>query len=134
MIIITNQGGIGLGYYTKEDFYRVNLKMLKQVSKENIVIDKIYFCPHSLAENCSCRKPEILLIKRAQEDLNIDLNNSYFIGDRLSDVETGKRAGIKTILIYNEFDEDIPKSDIEPDFTAKDLLEAANIILTEERK
>jgi len=132
LIIVTNQGGIGLGYYTKEDFYRVNLSMLKRVSEHDIKIDKIYFCPHSLAENCSCRKPNIELLLRAQQDLNIDMSNSYFIGDRETDIETGKRAGIKTILISDSKDNEALQH--KPDFYAHDLLEAAALILEQERE
>jgi len=134
LVIITNQGGIGLGYFTREDFYRVNKKMLAEVSNAGITIDKIYFCPHSKAENCPCRKPEIGLILRAKDDLNIDLSHSYFIGDSESDVKTGANAGIKTILIQSELVPNTRELETKPNFVVKDLLEAAEIILKRERE
>ncbi|MDW7679933.1 MAG: HAD-IIIA family hydrolase, partial [bacterium] len=75
LVIVTNQGGIGLGYFSRQDFYQVNKKMLTEISRAGILIDKIYFCPHSLAENCPCRKPRTGLIQRAQQELNLDLKN-----------------------------------------------------------
>lgn len=133
LVIVTNQAGIGLGYFTKEDFYRVNKKMLTQISKAGITLDKIYFCPHSKADNCPCRKPEISLILRAKEDLNLDLSHSFFIGDNQIDIETGDRAGMKTILIQSDINPDQSNLAITPDFIAKDLLEAADFILQQER-
>lgn len=134
LIIVTNQGGIGLGYFTKEDFYQVNKKMLHGVSQFGILIDKIYFCPHSLAETCDCRKPAIGLLQRAQNEMTVDLAHSYFIGDSSVDIETGKNFGIHTILIQNDPEKNMSALKVKPDFIATDLLHAANIILEEDRK
>ena len=133
LVIITNQGGIGLGYYTKNDFYRVNKKMLAEVSKAGILIDKIYFCPHSLADNCPCRKPKTGLVMRAKEELNLDLKNSFFIGDSIWDIETGKNSGMRTIWIENDRTPEVKFWETKPDFIVKDLLEAAELILNLER-
>jgi D-glycero-D-manno-heptose 1,7-bisphosphate phosphatase len=134
LVIVTNQGGIGLGYFTKEDFYRVNKKMLSEVSQAGIMLDKIYYCPHSKTENCPCRKPEIGLILRAKEDLNLDLSHSYFIGDSAVDIQTGANAAIKTILIKSELVPDPALLERKPDFIVNDLLEAADVILKLERE
>lgn len=134
LVIVTNQGGIGLGYFTKEDFYQVNKKMLSELSNAGITIDKIYFCPHSKAENCPCRKPEIGLILRAREELNLDLSHSYFIGDSAVDMLAGLKAGMRTILIQNDSTPDPSLREIRPDFIARDLLEVAEIILKQERE
>ncbi len=133
LVIVTNQGGIGLGYFTKEEFYHVNIKMLTEVFKAGILIDKIYFCPHSKAEKCPCRKPDIGLILRAKQELNVDLENSYFIGDSPWDVEAGKNGGMKTIFIKNDRHPRPDEFPEKPDFLADDLLEAANVILRQER-
>ena len=133
LVIVTNQAGIGLGYFTKEDFYRVNKKMLTEISKAGITLDKIYFCPHGKAENCRCRKPEIGLILRAKEELNLDLSHSFFIGDSEIDIETGVKAGLRTILIQSDLIPDLSMLEIMPDFVVKDLLEAAEVILKQER-
>ncbi|MFP4520622.1 MAG: HAD-IIIA family hydrolase [Fibrobacterota bacterium] len=127
LIIVTNQPGIGLGYYTKEDFFRVNKEMLRQLSSEGISIDKIYFCPHSKSEECRCRKPGTLLLERAEKEAYIDLSNSYFIGDRRSDMEAGKKMGMSTILITDKV------ASSEADFTAPDLLKSSELILKNEK-
>ncbi len=134
LVIITNQGGIGLGYYTKEDFYRVNKKMLTEMSRAGIMIDKIYFCPHSLAEDCPCRKPKISLVLRGQQELNLDLSHSFFIGDSVIDIQTGINAGLKTILIRNAALSEAELLATQPDFVVNDLLEAAHLILKLERQ
>jgi D-glycero-D-manno-heptose 1,7-bisphosphate phosphatase len=133
IVIVTNQPGIGIGYYPEEDFYRVNRRMLELFSREEILIDKIYFCPHSKSEKCSCRKPNLALIKRAENELNIDLGNSFFIGDKTSDIETGKKAGMKTILVKTGFKGEDREYHVKPDYLADNLLDAANIILKNER-
>ncbi|MCK4249264.1 MAG: HAD-IIIA family hydrolase, partial [Candidatus Omnitrophica bacterium] len=134
IVVVTTQAGIGLGYYTKEDFYKVNKKMLAEVSKAGITIDRIYFCPHNKADKCVCRKPEPGLILRAKKDLNLDLSKSYFIGDRITDIQAGQRAGTKTILVKTGHDDCAANPDIKPDFTADNLLAAADYILRVERK
>jgi rfaE bifunctional protein nucleotidyltransferase chain/domain len=100
VVLVTNQPGIGIGYFSLEDFYRVNRELLAPVGKAGGRIDKVYFCPHSHAENCNCRKPKTLLIERAVKELNLDLGNSFVIGDTTMDVELAKRAGIKSILVH----------------------------------
>ncbi len=133
LIIISNQPGIGLGYYPEEDFYRVNRAMMKSFSEAGISIDKIYYCPHSQSEGCDCRKPGQLLIQRARQELNVDLTHSLFIGDKTTDMEAGKRAGMKTVLVQSGFKGEDGEYSGEPDYQAKDLLDAANWVLQSER-
>jgi len=134
IIIVSNQPGIGLGYYTKEDFFQVNKRMLKGLSEAGILIDKIYFCPHSKSEQCDCRKPGQKLIKRAQQDLNLNLSGCWFIGDRKSDIETGKRAHMSTILVKTGNNSDEVEFKATPDYLADDLKEAADIIISAKNK
>ncbi|MBN2028963.1 HAD-IIIA family hydrolase [bacterium] len=133
LVIISNQPGIGLGYYPEEDFYRVNRVMMKAFSEAGISIDKIYYCPHSQSEGCNCRKPGQLFIKRAQQELNVDLTHSMFIGDKTTDMETGRRAGMRTVLVQSGFNGEDEEYPGEPDYRAKDLLDAANWVLQLER-
>jgi D-glycero-D-manno-heptose 1,7-bisphosphate phosphatase len=131
LVVITTQAGIGLGYFTKEDFYKVNREMFRQLATANVVIDRIYFCPHGIGDNCNCRKPKTGLFERAESDLNIDMKASIMIGDKTSDVEAGKRAGCMTILVKTgkpDFE-----YDVKANFEAADLLDAANHILKLER-
>ena len=74
---MTNQPGIGLGYFTKEDLFRVNHTMLKGCGGAGVMIDKIYFSPYSKADNTDCRKPKTALIDRAVEELNLDLESEF---------------------------------------------------------
>lgn len=125
LIIITNQGGIALGYYTREDFFRVNLYMMKTLSAAGVFIDKIYFCPHSIKEKCSCRKPKIGMIRRAQKDLPIIMEKSLLVGDKETDILAGKKAGLKTCLIADQK----TTSKIKPDITSSSLTELAQRLL-----
>jgi D-glycero-D-manno-heptose 1,7-bisphosphate phosphatase len=133
IVILTNQPGIGLGYFSKEQFYAVNREMLRQFSRAGILVDKIYFCPHSKSEQCDCRKPGLALVKRAEEELNLDLSRSVFIGDKTSDIETGKRAGARTLLVQSGFRGEDGEFDVTPKGKAIDLLEAAEVVLVWER-
>jgi len=128
LIVVTNQPGIGLGYYTKEDFFRVNLAMFKALSEQGILLDKVYFCPHSESEKCECRKPGQALVQRAVDELNVDLRKSWFVGDRPTDVETGKRAGMRTILLTQKEITKTEDSNQDPDYRCRDLSEAARKI------
>ena len=82
--------------------------MIDEFSKRKITIDKVYHCPHHpITGSCSCRKPEIGLIKKAQVEFNLNLSKSILIGDKISDIQAGKNAGIgSNILIEkNKFQE-----------------------------
>ncbi len=133
IIIVTNQPGIGLGYYTKQDFYAVNREMMKAFSQAGIFIDKIYFCPHSKADNCDCRKPGQAFVNRAVEELNIDPEKSIMIGDKTSDIEFGKIAGMTTILMNRGFKGEDNEFTSFADYTVETILKAAELILAEER-
>lgn len=128
LIITTNQPGIGLGYYTKEDFYAVNKEMMKQLSTKKILISKIYFSPHSKSDNSTWRKPNTGMVEQACKDLNIDMSKSFFIGDSTADIMTAKNANLKSILVETGNAGKDNLYNAKPDFTAKDLLDASNFI------
>ncbi|KQI37773.1 D,D-heptose 1,7-bisphosphate phosphatase [Campylobacter jejuni CVM 41918] len=100
LFVATNQSGIARGYYTQEDFFKLCDFMLNEFLKENIKIDKIYHCPH--LEGCECRKPKAGMLLKAREEFDIDMDNSIFIGDNLSDMQAGKNAQIGTLCLVNE--------------------------------
>ncbi len=102
LIIVTNQQGIGLGYITKEQFFDVNLEMLKSFGKAGIKIDKIYYCPHSVSEDCECRKPNTYFADLAKKELNIDLENSIMVGDSEVDIQFAKKASIKAVFFTSK--------------------------------
>lgn len=130
IIIITNQGGVGKGIYTEKDVEDIHSKMNNLLKKESIKIDGLYYCPHHPKDNCECRKPRLGLVKKAVEEHKIDVDKSFFIGDKTSDVKAGKDAGCKTFLVKTGYAGHDKVYDIVPDFVVSDLLEAVNKILT----
>ena len=96
IVIITNQSGIGRGYFTIEQFYQFHRELLKKIEEMGIKIEKTYFCPHRPEENCNCRKPKLGMIFEAEKEIHIDINESVIIGDRDDmEGEMGRRLGIE---------------------------------------
>jgi histidinol-phosphate phosphatase family protein len=130
IIVISNQSGIGRGILTEEMVEKVNESFLERLKKENAEIDGLYFCPHSPEDNCDCRKPETGLIKMAMAEHKLDLKEAVVIGDKLSDVELGKKIGAKTVLVLTGYGkkeaEKAKVSQLLPDFIANDLLDAVS--------
>lgn len=108
LFIITNQSGIGRGYYTKEDFLSFNSLMLKKLNDNGIRITKTYFCPHAPGDACECRKPSPFYILKAKEEYNLDLNKSWMIGDSETDIGSASAAGIKGIMVCASLEEQQP--------------------------
>jgi D-glycero-D-manno-heptose 1,7-bisphosphate phosphatase len=99
LAIVSNQQGIGLGYYTVQDFIAVNQRMLRELGAHGVRISKIYFCPHSLAEQCSCRKPATGMITRAMREFGVAPEQTFLIGDSDDDMQAGTDAGCRTIRV-----------------------------------
>jgi len=136
IIIVTNQAGIAHGFYSEEDFHKLNSWMINNLKNKGIRVDKVYYCPHhpdaKVAKykiDCNCRKPNIVMLKKAEKELNIDLKNSFLVGDKTSDIKTGENAGCKTILVKTGYAGKDKKYNITPDFTVKNLYEAFKLIL-----
>ncbi|WP_410221498.1 D-glycero-alpha-D-manno-heptose-1,7-bisphosphate 7-phosphatase [Pedobacter sp.] len=107
-IIISNQAGIAKGYFKEEDLIGVEQKIKQLLDQKSIRLSGFYYCPHletgsvpQYAIQCNCRKPNPELILRASKEHHIDLNRSWMIGDILDDVEAGKTAGCRSILVDN---------------------------------
>ncbi len=104
-VIISNQGGISKGEFSVDDVDRLHDHLITEFESHGILFSAIYYCPHHhTIEKCLCRKPEPLMLEKAIAQLNIDPELSYFIGDKGSDIEAGKRAGVNTILIKKNQD------------------------------
>jgi len=103
IIIITNQAGIARGKYSEKDFHILNDWMLEEFKKENIIISKVYYCPHhpDFTGDCNCRKPNPGMLINAQEDMNIDLEDSIFVGDKNTDIEAGISVNIQNNFLIN---------------------------------
>lgn len=108
LIIITNQSGIGRGYYTEEDFQILNDWMVSTLKNQGIVISDVYFCPHlpdaqveKYRKECKCRKPKLGMYEQAIIDHNIDLEHSYAIGDKIRDCAICDTTECRGFLIGN---------------------------------
>ena len=100
IIVVTNQSGIGRGYYDEDDFHIINNWMLEQFKNKRIEILDVFFCPHTPESNCDCRKPKPGMFNQANEKHDIDMEKSWMIGDKEADVAAANSAGIKnTILV-----------------------------------
>ena len=103
IIVITNQSAINRGLMTETHLNKIHEKIQSFLIQHNTKIDYFYYCPHTPTENCSCRKPKTGLLLKAIDDFSIDINNSWFIGDRDSDIQAGRSVGCKTLKIQNNF-------------------------------
>ncbi len=132
--VITNQSGVGRGILSLRTLLGIHLRMELEVQKAGGMIHGIVFCPHHPDDGCKCRKPATGMFQMAAVKYGLDLSQSVFVGDAARDVQAGKAAGCKTILVrthisFERFREELGQSRTLPDFEAANLLEAAEIIL-----
>ncbi|MDR4506139.1 MAG: HAD family hydrolase [Candidatus Scalindua sp.] len=128
LFIITNQSGVGRGYFTIEEFFIFNDLLVTKLNENNITIENTYCCPHRPDADCDCRKPKIKHLKDAEKKYKIDLSQSYVIGDRASDIEMGRRGGCKTMLVLSGHLKKHDNLATKPDIIVNDLYEGAKII------
>jgi histidinol-phosphate phosphatase family protein len=139
--IVSNQPGIAKGHLKAEMLKAFERTMLKQIQAAGGRIDHIYYCLHhpeakvrKLRKRCDCRKPEIGMLKNAAADLQVALDECYMVGDGITDVMAGSRAGCRTIFVGRwkcEICQFTEAPHARPAFVAKDLWEAANMIRVE---
>ena len=127
LIIITNQSGIGRGYFTEEEYRLVEAEFNRQLGQG--LIDASYFSPDLPTSTSIRRKPGPGMIFEAQRDHRIDLRRSFLVGDKASDIGCGQNAGVRTILVQTGYG--AAQTNCRPDWIAKDIAEAAEIILKE---
>jgi len=106
LIIVTNQSGIGRGMFDLEAYNKFNDYMLEQLEKEDIHITDVFMCPHIDQDNCECRKPKLKLFYDAIKKYDIDIANSYAIGDKTRDLSLCNKENIKGILITDKENDD----------------------------
>jgi len=99
LVLVSNQSGLGRGLVTAEEAERVHDRVVATLARHGVRIDAAYYCPHPPDAGCACRKPSPEMLRRAAEELNVDLARSFMIGDKPSDVEAGRLAGCRTILL-----------------------------------
>lgn len=141
VVVISNQPPVAKGKMNIELLEKITEKMEEELKKKGAYLDKIYYCLHhsdkkqvkvkKYLKNCNCRKPKAGLLLRAAEDLDLDLLKCYMVGDGLTDIQAGQRAGCKTIFLGDlkpYYHEVMQKKEIKLDFTVKNLLEMVKII------
>jgi D-glycero-D-manno-heptose 1,7-bisphosphate phosphatase len=105
LVVVSNQSGVGRGYYTIVDVQTLHGQVAQDLRKKGIEIAGFYFCPHGPDDGCDCRKPKPGLIWQAEKDFKIDLHRSYFIGDKLIDLQAAQAAGVQPILVGTGYGE-----------------------------
>jgi D-glycero-D-manno-heptose 1,7-bisphosphate phosphatase len=131
-IVISNQSGVGRGLFTTDQVDAFNAILLRELKKRGVLIDEIYYCPHSPDDNCDCRKPKTMLFEKARGSFGIDFAGSWMIGDKSSDIQAGKNIGARTILVGTGYGGNEPGADsVQPDYIVDDLFQAVEIINNE---
>lgn len=99
IVVVTNQSGVGRGIIERNALDRIHARLDELLDQKGAKIDSYKMCIHHPSENCECRKPKPFLVHQAVKELDIDLSRSYFIGDKMSDVEAGKNAGCRASIL-----------------------------------
>jgi histidinol-phosphate phosphatase family protein len=103
VIVVTNQSGIGRGYFTEADYDQVKKRIDELLAEHGAHVDATYYCPHRPDEGCKCRKPGMLLFERAGVEHGIDLRRALFVGNRYGDIYPGLRLGAPGVLVPTSF-------------------------------
>jgi D-glycero-D-manno-heptose 1,7-bisphosphate phosphatase len=139
VIVVTNQSGVGRGYFPEQLVRDVHDRMNAELAEAGARLDGVYYCPHAAVDECECRKPKIGMLKQAARELGLDLKKSFVVGDRYGDIELAKCAGARSILVRTGYGE----GDLQwhgkswahqPQFVAVDLPEAVEWILKEAQR
>jgi D,D-heptose 1,7-bisphosphate phosphatase len=134
-IVVTNQPVVARGWLSEAGLKEVHDVLEKRLRRKGAVLDAIYYCPHHPNANlrkyrktCSCRKSNLGLLRAATKKFHIDLKRSFMVGDSTRDIETGRRAEMRTILVQTGYAGKDGKFGVKPDFVARSLIAAAAII------
>lgn len=134
LVVVTNQSGLGLGLFSRQAFARLEAALLRRLADAGVPVEAIHVCPHRADESCLCRKPAPGMLLRASRAHGIDLARSWLVGDILDDVEAGRRAGCRTVLLDVGHETVWRRSPFRtPDHHATDLLDAARLIVVAAR-
>jgi heptosyltransferase II len=134
LVVVTNQSGLGRGYFGGKDLEAIHAKLRMLLAGELVTLDGIYFCPHHPDDRCNCRKPAPGMIYRAVAELRIDLDRAYVIGDSARDIELAKQVGARGLLVLTgpsgkETLADLTRRQLMPDYVAEALPQAVEWIL-----
>ncbi len=129
LVLITNQSGVGRGYFTLEDLGRVNQRLEQMLAEAGIRLEGIYICPHAPEQDCECRKPKPKLAIDAAAELGFDLQQAWMIGDKSADVDLARNAGTRAVLVRTGYGRKTEAAGVVADYVAEDLSAAAARIL-----
>ena len=136
LVVVTNQAGIAKGLYSEQDYQRLTQHMRHWFSERGVAFAGVYHCPHhpegrvaSLACTCTCRKPEPGMLLQATGDLDLDVTQSILIGDKVSDVEAGRRAGVATLVLVESGHELPIEAASQAHYRCANLAEAARRVV-----
>ena len=131
IFVISNQAGVNKGIFSQNRLDFITKNMLKAIEESQGKIDKVYYCTHRQQDNCSCRKPKAGLMHLAKKQYQVNLKNSFFIGDTIRDVKTAKAAGCKSILVLSGKEKLSNRKNWEtqPDFIFSNFYKATEFIL-----
>ncbi|MCA1058619.1 HAD family hydrolase [Rossellomorea aquimaris] len=124
LFVVTNQGGVGLGYLSHDELHSIHDHMVKEIEKAGGIIQEVSCCTHKPDAGCTCRKPEPGMLLDLAEKYNIDMSESYMVGDREVDIEAGRKAGCNTIFLHAP-----TSSTYDADYLFPDLISAADFIV-----
>ena len=139
VIVVTNQSGVGRGYFPEQLVRDVHDRMNAELRNAGARLDAVYYCPHVSLDRCECRKPKTGMLDQAARELGLDLKKSFVAGDRHSDIQVAQCAGARSILVRTGFGEGelawhAKNWACRPEFVAADLPEAVEWILQEVRR
>jgi len=134
VMVVTNQSGIARGYLSHQDLKLIHDKLRMEIQRHGAWIDDIFVCPHHPDEGCLCRKPGTGLLEEASHRYDVDLNRSYFVGDKVLDVQVANRVGAKGVLVLSgpqsqEAVKAHTSGKVHADFVANGIQEAVSWIL-----
>jgi histidinol-phosphate phosphatase family protein len=141
VIVVSNQSGVARGYFGERDLIPVESRLRQQLAEGSVALSGFYYCPHHpegalqlYSRECVCRKPKPGMLFEAARHHRINLSTSWLIGDILDDIESGNRAGCRTILLDNDHETEWRITPVRrPDFIVQNLLAAADVILLTEK-
>ncbi len=129
-IVLTNQSGVARGLFDEDELLKMNSYLIQKTG-----VDAVYYCPHhpegrveKYKKECQCRKPEIGMFQMACQEFDIDMTNSYMVGDRAGDILAGQKAGVRTILLESGYGTAGLEKEIEPDYIFPDLRDIISVL------
>jgi D-glycero-D-manno-heptose 1,7-bisphosphate phosphatase len=139
VIVVTNQSGVGRGFFAESMVHTVHREMTQQLAAEGAHLTAIYYCPHTSDDDCECRKPKPGMMRQAAREHGVDLTGAFVVGDRYGDVELAQANGGRGVLVRTGYGaEDLRLNGAgwprQPDFVADDLAGAVNWILESVRQ